>query len=1716
MYNINNGANIKEILYSAQKNSKNKNNYKHFEYDINKKYPPFPKSKMSTKIKNKSLVNEINNIEFNLKNINSKYGSNDNNNTFNPKKKTNAKINLINQDMNNINNINNNNNNNIPSMYFQMNINMKEKNKEDYNNKIYNSCGKQKNFVRNLSEEQQLKKNININNQRNSLRKGSSYVNKILYDKNNNFFNDMPDHFKNKVQYNINMNKGNINYQEILSKSSFSNSINNIESDYNYINSNQINNTSNKNNNLSNNKFTNLKSFKYQNSLKSIIPNKNKYKINNYVNNNNNLDVIKKYSDKNKIEKILPKKSNIKNINNNNNNNIHLNSNLINNDNILLKIKTSSYTPINNINSIFTNPNNENENNQNYMIRDSLIGENDNSNYRISINKTSKEKNINDKSCPKFNLNKNAISNYDNNNYTNINNINNNNNYIVNVNKYINIIDKKNKIIRKNSSNGNVFHKYKSYKIINNSNNINNINKKNSNQKYIKKDLNNNNININNYMSSPKSLYLKKYRSINKISNIPNSKEHYNYKSNNYQNINNNNNYYRINTQTNNNNNSNKITEFKKLKTFNYINKKNKNDNLYENKNININNNIKNPRKRLESDLRSFIIDSNSFKFFNKSNTNSSLLKAINNNGIYNKKNQYFNNNKFISNDSFSSVTKNLNSQRNSHNNYNYHTNINNIDKNNNKGRNEKYNIGNIFKPQTYGQKNEINSNRNPKVKVDSKDAKTISIIDRENESLKNKIKNDEYNINIIKLMKTVHEYKNKNNKSRYENYLNINKNNKIKKSSSNYISNIINNLNEDDKDILIKKKLKNSYNPGFSEMTNLKALKENKVLQNITQNTLTMYSIYIVSHYFNDFKKIGLSKIVLLNKYNKPIPVICSNNNCGKDTNKLFNILGNNKNGDNNKPFITEFKNNIYINFYINTIQSNNMRYIQITNYSDIKNKISPVGKIELYQEKKIIFKGILNSSKISVINIINKKEKIENNSINELKDLNENNTFKYNRENNRLFSFSKFRSMEGEDNSNDQINIINTNEYDEYDNYYTTRGALYKGFSNIMKDYKNKSKDNNIANKNINNYNNKKVLNYDNDGDEEHNVNMNSLKNNDYDIDSLLSQKLSLEFNKTNNNNTTNTKSKNIMNEKYEMYNNNMNNKLTNSNSNNKMNINNITLNNNTSNENNEYFNLLRKTYNKNEIDDLDQIFKTSVCKKREYSSFNLKNNFNTNNYSTKNRNNINDIFNNNDIDMKSSNNEEESLSNIILNNDNIDDNFDSNNICNNEIDAPNYIEFNKIRFIISSNYGHHKYVGLTGIELFNVKGEPINIETALTIGALPKDLRTLYNDEKENRIFENVFNKINNTNDSDNMWVTKLKKNNPLPFIELYFKEKLRVSKIKIYNYNERDKLSIGAKTIELYLDDEYYNTIYLKQGTGEIAYDFIKIKKSKSNKSNQENNEMAFDLDDSDISNNEDFGQDITFPILDLTQNDLTPLRNTFYSSLSNFNNTLNDNNNNTLNRNQIKFASFLYKQSYETPYLPCGYYIKLILSSNYYKGIVQNDDSNLLKYKDIGFNKIEIYDEEGKNIISNNNNNIDNNGNSINYKIISNCEILHNEDENDNNDNNNDKIIINGQNENGNNCLFYIFNKPIRISYIKFYPLQDDNEYVLNSAKQIKIFSDCKIIFEGNLYLDKPTIVLFTCERKIINNIDENYLTKEINERVYNEEINDKYISLVLN
>ena len=100
------------------------------------------------------------------------------------------------------------------------------------------------------------------------------------------------------------------------------------------------------------------------------------------------------------------------------------------------------------------------------------------------------------------------------------------------------------------------------------------------------------------------------------------------------------------------------------------------------------------------------------------------------------------------------------------------------------------------------------------------------------------------------------------------------------------------------------------------------------------------------------------------------------------------------------------------------------------------------------IFQSKKLIFKGFLNSNKKSIIEIKNDKNEINNiNSnifkvINILNDINE-----IYIKNNRPYSLSKYRSIEGEGNPNKNL-IVNS----EHDNFYIAKGVLYKGLSNII----------------------------------------------------------------------------------------------------------------------------------------------------------------------------------------------------------------------------------------------------------------------------------------------------------------------------------------------------------------------------------------------------------------------------------------------------------------------------------------------------------------------------------------------------------------------------------------------------------------------------------------------------------------------------------------
>ena len=73
-------------------------------------------------------------------------------------------------------------------------------------------------------------------------------------------------------------------------------------------------------------------------------------------------------------------------------------------------------------------------------------------------------------------------------------------------------------------------------------------------------------------------------------------------------------------------------------------------------------------------------------------------------------------------------------------------------------------------------------------------------------------------------------------------------------------------------------------------------------------------------------------------------------------------------------------------------------------------------------------------------------------------------------------------------------------------------------------------------------------------------------------------------------------------------------------------------------------------------------------------------------------------------------------------------------------------------------------------------------------------------------------------------------------------------------------------------------------------------------------------------------------------------------------------------------------------------------------------------------------------------------------------------------------------------------------------------------FLLNSykAQEIKIFCDDKIIYEGFIYNNKPTIILFSSDEKLTKNINEDYLTKNFNQRKVEELETNNYHSLILN
>ena len=146
-------------------------------------------------------------------------------------------------------------------------------------------------------------------------------------------------------------------------------------------------------------------------------------------------------------------------------------------------------------------------------------------------------------------------------------------------------------------------------------------------------------------------------------------------------------------------------------------------------------------------------------------------------------------------------------------------------------------------------------------------------------------------------------------------------------------------------------------------------------------------------------------------------------------------------------------------------------------------------------------------------------------------------------------------------------------------------------------------------------------------------------------------------------------------------------------------------------------------------------------------------------------------------------------------------------------------------KIKIELISNYGHSKYIGLSGIEFFD------DIDSLIDINSNKKDIKlNQIKNNKQKKMINNLFNGKNNTKDVNCMFYTR---NNQASF-EIEFKQQLKIKKIIIYNYNDDKYKNIGTKNINFifYKNGKIEKTIksiYLNKNIGEEGIEYGQILK-----------------------------------------------------------------------------------------------------------------------------------------------------------------------------------------------------------------------------------------------------------------------------------------------
>ena len=116
--------------------------------------------------------------------------------------------------------------------------------------------------------------------------------------------------------------------------------------------------------------------------------------------------------------------------------------------------------------------------------------------------------------------------------------------------------------------------------------------------------------------------------------------------------------------------------------------------------------------------------------------------------------------------------------------------------------------------------------------------------------------------------------------------------------------------------------------------------------------------------------------------------------------------------------------------------------------------------------------------------------------------------------------------------------------------------------------------------------------------------------------------------------------------------------------------------------------------------------------------------------------------------------------------------------------------------MEFNIVESWGDLFYVGLTGIEVLDERGNPIPLTNSM-LDANPRDMNSIAGHGSDFRTLDKLINKANNTLDDHNMWLIPFNKGENHT-IKIDFGKPTSISALKIYNYNKSDEDTLrGAK-------------------------------------------------------------------------------------------------------------------------------------------------------------------------------------------------------------------------------------------------------------------------------------------------------------------------------